>query len=207
MASQQVLVQPGPEPTTKLETVLASDYLLASTKQIYFDHKLTLAEPEKLDLAIIDVAQTEAPVHIHDLAQRVAARWGHRQESSRIMPREVDAIKSRLHQLDYQETLSFRNDFIYLPGANSEIKVRSRLGTGIPAERISPEEHKEAVLLILGSGQSYNREELIRRVRGLFGYSRTGNQIKQQVGAAIDSLLVEDRIGEGSTGIRLRLHN
>jgi hypothetical protein len=44
----------------------------------------------------------------------------------------------------------------------------------------------------------------IKPLRSRFGYSRTGNQIKQQVGAAIDLLLREDKIGEGSTGIRLR---
>jgi predicted HAD superfamily phosphohydrolase len=91
-----------------------------------------------------------------------------------------------------------------LPGANAEIKVRSRAGTNIPAERISPEEHREAVLSVLAADSSYDREELTRRVRSLFGYSRTGNQIRQQVGAAIDTLLKEDRIGEGSTGLKAR---
>ena len=119
----------------------------------------------------------------------------------------METIKHRLHQLDAGKAISFRNDFIYLVSNEAAIRIRTRLGTGIPAERIPPEEYEAAILLILQTGQGYSRDELIKRVRSLFGYNRTGNQIKQHVGAAIDSLLHEDRIGEGSTGIKLRLHS
>jgi very-short-patch-repair endonuclease len=178
-------------------------YLMASANRIHFENEMISAQPESLDLAIADVIKIEAPVHLQDLAQRVASRWGHDQVRSRMMA----VIKRRLEQLEQQRSLSTRGDFVYLPGAGAEVKVRSRLGTNIPAERISPEEYKEAVLFALAAGQSYDREELIKRVRGLFGFSRTGNQIRQQVSAAIDALLREDKIGEGSTGIRLRVQN
>jgi very-short-patch-repair endonuclease len=181
----------------------AIDYLMAPTNQIYSGQEMIAAEADTLDLAITDVLKIEAPVHVQDLAQRVASRWGHDQVRSRM----IAVIKRRLEQLEQQHSLSARGDFVYLPGANAEVKVRSRLGTNIPAERISPEEYKEAVLFALATGQSYDREELIKRVRGLFGFSRTGNQIRQQVSAAIDALLREDKIGEGSTGIRLRVQN
>jgi hypothetical protein len=182
---------------------VVAEYLTAPTNRVYSDHEMIAAQPDILDLAITDVLKIEAPVHVQDLAQRVVSRWGHTQ----VGPRMMTVIKGRLEQLERQNSLSARGDFVYLPGANAEVKVRSRLGTNIPAERISPEEYEEAVLLALAAGQSYDREELIKRVRGLFGFSRTGNQIRQQVSAAIDALLHEDKIGEGSTGIRLRVQN
>jgi hypothetical protein len=179
---------------------IAATYSTAPCVRTFFGHDMIAAATDVLDLAILDVAKIEAPVHVQDLAQRVASRWGHATVGTRMM----DAIKNRLQQLERQNNLSFKNNFIYLPGANAEISVRSRAGTNIPAERISPEEHREAVLSVLAADSSYDREELIRRVRSLFGYSRTGNQIRQQVGAAIDALLKEDRIGEGSTGLKAR---
>ncbi len=188
---------------TVLETQATGEYVMAPATQEFSGQEMNNADSKTLDSVILDVAKIEAPLHIHDLAQRVAARWGHAQVGTRIM----EAIKKRLQWLDSQSSLSVRNNFVYLVGSNSEIKVRSRLGTGIPAERIAPEEYTEAVLSVLSTGEAFNRDQLIKRVRGRFGYSRTGNQIKQQVGAAIDLLLREDKIGEGSTGIRLRVND
>jgi hypothetical protein len=84
------------------------------------------------------------------------------------------------------------------------VTVRSRAGTRIPAERIAPEEYREAVLAVLRTGDGLPRRELASAVCGLLGFSRTGPRLEEAVGPVLDALLAEGTIGEGSTGVRLR---
>lgn len=75
---------------------------------------------------------------------------------------------------------------------------------GIPAERICPEEYREAVLTVLRSGHGCPRAELMNEVRSLLGFNRTGSILEEQIAKAIEVLLAEEILGEGSTGILLR---
>ncbi len=96
-----------------------------------------------------------------------------------------------------------RGDSVW--AASTQVIVRSRAGTGVPAERISREEYREAVLTVLRGGQGFARAPLTNEVRALLGSSRTGVILKEQIGQALDSLLRESVLGEGSAGIVLRV--
>ncbi|MDP9350425.1 MAG: hypothetical protein M3P51_02625, partial [Chloroflexota bacterium] len=97
-----------------------------------------------------------------------------------------------------------RGDFYWASAVQGRCPVRSRAGTRIPADRIAPEEYREAILAVLAQGHAFAREQLVGEVRSVLGYSRTGSQLEQAIGAEISSLLREGRLGEASTGIRLR---
>jgi hypothetical protein len=58
--------------------------------------------------------------------------------------------------------------------------------------------------MLLRSGNSLERRELMNEARALLGFSRTGPKLQDAIGAAIDSLLAEGVIGHGSAGFRLR---
>ena len=82
--------------------------------------------------------------------------------------------------------------------------VRSRAGTNIPADRIASEEYQAAILMVLQASKGIDRKSLTNAVRALFGFSRTGQNLEASIGTAIDALVIQEVIGEGSTGFRLR---
>jgi hypothetical protein len=102
------------------------------------------------------------------------------------------------------EALILKDDFVYSSTTLESILVRSRAGTSIPADRIAPEEYRAAILLILRAGDGLDRKALTNAARSLFGFSRTGQLLEAAIRTAIEHLLAEEVVGEGSTGIKLR---
>jgi very-short-patch-repair endonuclease len=149
--------------------------------------------------AVEEIAAVEAPLHLADLAARVVARWG----CERVGPRMMQRVREVAEALAKRGRIAVRGEFVYAAGGE-EVPVRTRAGTRIPAERIAPEEFRAATLRVLRGGDGMDRKALVAGVRRLFGFSRTGPTLEAAIGAAIDALLAEEVLGEGSTGIRLR---
>ena len=97
-----------------------------------------------------------------------------------------------------------RDEFYWSASAAWECQFRSRAGTRIPGDRIASEEYQMAIVSILSKGHTFARHQLINEVRSVFGFSRTGPVLDEAINSAIDALLSENKIGEGSTGIGLR---
>jgi superfamily I DNA and/or RNA helicase/very-short-patch-repair endonuclease len=176
---------------------IAEPYQLTNDHQVVFSQYLLNAPVATVAQAILTVIEKEAPVHIKDLATRVAAMWGQKSGNN---------IFSRIGQVCYalqqHKRLEIRGDFIWKP--TGEFQVRSRNETNIPAERIAPEEVREAILQVLRAGQGFTRRELVNEVRAVFGFNRTGPSLQQVIDSAIEALLAKGTIGEGSLGIALR---
>jgi hypothetical protein len=60
------------------------------------------------------------------------------------------------------------------------------------------------ILRLLRQAGSLERNELIKGVRALLGYKRTGPKLERAIGAVVDDLLTQGVLGEGSSGLRLR---
>ncbi|HEX5727283.1 MAG TPA: DUF3320 domain-containing protein [Longimicrobiaceae bacterium] len=148
--------------------------------------------------AIDAVVAAEAPVHVDELTARVSAMWGLARAGSRVAAR----IRHVLDVARQAGRVQLRGEFVWSP--QGTFAVRSRAGTRIPAERIPPEEYREAVLMVLRETGGLPRRELTAQVRALLGFSRTGAKLDAGIGAAVDALLAEGAAGEASTGIRLR---
>lgn len=149
----------------------------------------------------MEVLKVEAPLHIKDLASRVAARWG----NSIVGPSMLRRIRSALVDVAQGGMIFLKDDFVYGNNSIEDIPVRSRAGTNIPADRIAPEEYCAAILMVLQAGDGLDRKTLTNTVRSLFGFSRTGPLLEAAIGAAIERLLADQIVGEGSTGIKLRM--
>ena len=147
--------------------------------------------------AIALVVATESPIHAKDLHGRVAAMWG-----TRAGRRIVDRIAISCRSLERSGTIARRGAFYWRPGSTAAPRLRT--GTGIPAERIAPEEYEETVLLILKQGHGFSRTELLTEARATLGFGRLNDELKTAVNQAIAELLKRGLIGEGSTGFRLR---
>ena len=176
----------------------ASPYTFAPAPRLHEGEDFTAAPAEQVWQAVSEVVAVEAPLHLTDLAVRVTARWG----AERVGPRMMRHLRGVVETAAQQQFLELRGDFVHAAGAPA-IPPRTRAGTGIPAERIPPEEYREAVLLALRAGP-LDRKLLMNRVRALFGFSRTGATLDAAIGKTVDALLAEQVLGEGSTGICLR---
>jgi very-short-patch-repair endonuclease len=158
-----------------------------------------LAAPQSLLLAALrEVVNAEAPVHVDDVEARVAAMWGLARTGSRITARIAHALDAAAAQ----GILVRRGGFVHAP--DGAVTVRSRRDTKIPAERIAPEEYREAALAALRVRGTLPRKELMAEVRSMLGFSRLNAKLEDAIGATLDALLADGTCGEASTGIRLR---
>jgi very-short-patch-repair endonuclease/signal recognition particle GTPase len=183
---QKSYIRPTAEPyrTAQIDIGFSSQTLLdASDKQI-----------AKVLMAIVE---QEAPVHVKEIFARTASVW-QTTAGSRIQARIIDVLRL----MERAKLIEIRGEFVWK--LDGEVKIRSRNGTNIPAERIAPEEIRELTLLILRDGHKFNKQSLINEVRTVFGFNRTGASLQQAIERVIDDLLREGLVGEGSAGIGLR---
>ncbi len=177
----------------------AAAYRVAPGEGKYAGQDLVAAPLGWLADAVTSVVRVESPVHEEEVLSRVAAMWGTRQ-GSRVEARLRDAVT----EAERSDAVARRGAFLWDPRAGDGVPVRSRSGLRTPAERIAPEEYRAALLAVLADGHAFPRPQLVAEVRAVLGFSRTGPQLEQAIGAEVDALLAEGRLGEASAGIRLR---
>lgn len=156
------------------------------------------AKDAALMQAVWEVAEAEGPVHVDDIAARIAAAWGEGRVGSRIAARIEQAVAAAVRR----DAVRLRGEFVWR--ADGALAVRSRAGQGIPAERIAPEEYREAVLQVLRARGVLPRKELTAAVRAMLGFARTGARLEEAIGGAVESLLQSGELGEGSAGLGVR---
>ena len=95
------------------------------------------------------VVHLEGPVHEADLISRISNLWGTK-AGSRIQA----AFRAAADLADRQAQVQSRGPFFWRPDGTCQ--VRSRAETGIPGDRIAPEEFVEAIKLALAGGLHFN---------------------------------------------------
>lgn len=179
----------------------AEPYVYIKTTPLYAGQDFHAAPASFVSRAVEDAVRVEAPLHVKDVAARVVALWGY----SQVGPAMMRRVRAVAEESARQGRIRLRGDFAYRADEPETVAVRSRAGTKIPPERIAPEEYRAAVLLVLRAGDGIERKALTNAARSLFGFGRTGTNLDSCINTAIDELLASDSVGEGSTGIRLRL--
>jgi len=179
---------------------VASPYVITPGEGQYAGSDLLGAPFDQLTQAVTTVVETESPIHVPDLLSRVAGMWGAR-AGSRIQTRILGVCQA----VERDGRIQRRSDFFWSSASGGRCTVRSRSGLGIPGNRIAPEEYREALLAVLADGHVFPRVQLTNEVRAVFGFSRTGAILDEAIGSAITLLLQEDKLGEASTGLRLRI--
>jgi very-short-patch-repair endonuclease len=181
------------------ERPVAAPYVSTAAGRYYLSSQLLAAHLADLVKAAVLVIETESPIHQIDLAARVAGMWGQR-AGPRIQSRILEACRSA----ENRGVIQRRGDFFWSISNPDKVSVRSRFGTKIPANRVAPEEYREAITQILAKGHAFSRHELVKEVRAVFGFSRTGAILDDAINREVDFMLQAGKVGEGSTGIRLR---
>lgn len=196
-AARRPQIQSTEPESTAYQRPAAPPYTLTPGEGRFAGRDL-LEEPlSELVNAVIEVVEHEGPIHAADLFARVAGRWGTR-VGKRVQTRLQEAAASA----ERGGQILSRGDFYF--NREGTTPVRSRSGLAIPAHRIAPEEYAEAILAVLGTGYGFSHTQLLQEVRSVLGFNRTGAQLEEAISAAIEKLRAEGRLGEGSSGIRLR---
>jgi len=178
---------------------VVAPYVATAAGGYYLNAPLLTAPLGDLVKASVLVIETESPIHQIDLGARVASMWAQR-AGPRIQSRIMEACRSA----ENRGVIHRRGEFYWSISTPDIVPVRSRFGTKIPANRVAPEEYREAITLILAKGHAFSRHELVKEVRAVFGFSRTGAILDEAINREVDFMLQAGKVGEGSTGIRLR---
>ncbi len=155
--------------------------------------------------AIIGIVEVEGPVHIDDVAGRVAAMWGMRRVGRRIAAKVESAVWAAVENGGERSAIVQRDDFLWprkLLENGASVPVRSRTGTKISGDRIAPEEIREAIRLVLQAVGGMMREELLSETRHLLGVGKTA--LAAGFDSALKEMVRDGMVGDGSTGFALR---
>ena len=186
--------------TNPYQRPVAAPYVTSPGGGYYLNSTLLAAPLGQIVKAVVLVVETESPIHQIDLATRIAGMW-----AQRLGPRIQSRIMEACGSAESRGIVRRRDEFYWSISAPDKCPVRSRAGTKIPANRVAPEEYREAIALILANGHAFSRHELVKEVRAAFGFSRTGALLDEAINREVDFMLRTSKVGEGSTGIRLRM--
>jgi very-short-patch-repair endonuclease len=188
---------PKPSPQVVFTRPVASAYEMYAGSDLRITGELLEAPVDTLADIVSRIVDIEGPIHEADVIARVSSLWGTK-AGSRIQAaiREASVLAARRKRVQRRGPFYWRTD--------GTCRVRSRDGTGIPGDRIAPEEYCEAAKLVLAGGHALQRQALISETRAVMGYSRTGPILEEAIGNVLDALLVQGILGEGSGGLTLR---
>ncbi len=173
-------------------------YQLAKYNNSFHRYNILETSFEQLAEVVIAVVNKEAPIHIDDLVDRIVGFW-----NTKAGKRIVDRVKGGCNTAVRAKTVVRKDNFFYT-SLDAPVFVRSRNGLKFPPERISHEEYREAILLVLRTGFGFPRKKLADEVRAILGFGRTTSALDQLIGNAIDELLSTGIAGDASNGIAIR---
>ncbi len=142
------------------------------------------------DQAVLDkaleVISREAPIHMQLLTRRVQASYD--------MKRVTQKTEGRLKRVLQNSQVRFKGDFVWAPGQDpNEYDAFRRPGDQPEQQRkaqeIAPEEAAVAALWVLRQNIALPVEDLVRETGRLFGFARTGKQIKSCIMDGLEVLV------------------
>ena len=150
----------------------------------------SLVEPheapvQQLSALVSRIVAIEGPIHVDELARRIAAAFGRSRTGNRI----VDAA-SRAVRWALQHDTELRRDGAFLmTSAQAETPpVRDRsseTGTVLKAEYLPPIEIAAAEKLVRSANGAISENDLIRAIARLLGFMRVGPEILNAISSAI----------------------
>ncbi len=148
----------------------------------------------KMEQIIYDILHIEAPISKTSLGKRVAEGFG----ISRVTARVTKRLEFIYDELKLTRTESSDNVFFWDDGQKPEKYDAFRVPKDTESRReisdIAVEELKNAVKSVVAEQISLERTDLVREVGKLFGYSKLGNSMTENVNEAIDCALKEGAV-------------
>jgi very-short-patch-repair endonuclease len=147
-----------------------------------------------LDLSVSEVArlsqlvvEAEGPVHIEEVARRIREAFGLQKTGNRILTH----VRNSLVFLSRNGVVAQDRDFWFVPGRAVNF-IRSRRTAALPlrkAAMIAPAEYQLGISTAVEEAVAISREDLLFEVARLFGFDRTGPDLKQEIKQQVDVLV------------------
>ncbi|MDY6778007.1 MAG: DUF3320 domain-containing protein, partial [Candidatus Nanohaloarchaea archaeon] len=136
-----------------------------------------------------DIVKSDAPIKSREAYKRAIEPWGISRIGSRIEQSLDDYVRR-------SSVITKRGDVLWLSRSRSEgVKVRRNTDDHKrDVDQIPQMEIAKAAYVVLESGYSMEREDLIVETARLFGFSRAGSKIQERVDEAIDWLIQEGAV-------------
>ena len=160
--------------------------------------ELPISEVARLALEVIEA---EGPIHTIEIARRIREAFGLQKTGKRILSH----VKSGLKHLVKDANVSRDGDF-WSAWAQSISTVRNRRNAAFSLRRatmISPEEYHLALTVIIADAVAITRDDLVVETARLFGFDRTGADLKEAIDRQVQRLAKEGRLNLDENGFRL----
>ena len=152
--------------------------------------------PSEMADWVESVVEAESPVHLAEIASRVAGHCGVHRVGHRIQA----AVDRGATYAARQGRILQRGDFLWAPRMESP-PVRDR--SGMPnstrkIERVAPEEIAEALILVVERGIGVTPPDAVVNAARMLGYARVTENIKGPIETVIQGLLSGGRLREAN---------
>ena len=182
-ANPTITVQPAPETQ---ENSLAEKYELAELS--ISTSGLDLPDVSSFTMAnwIQDVVKIESPVHLDEVARRIATAVGVSRKK----------VKTAARQATRSGSVQIGGEFLYW---TEQRKVTVRDRSELPKasrklELIAPEEIETAIKQVVSAAFGMGRDELTRGVCWLFGFKPASAKMRQEVDRVVERLIEEGQL-------------
>jgi hypothetical protein len=142
-----------------------------------------------------EVIEMEAPLHIDIAVRRVASAWGMTRAGSRVQGVFRKALESSIRE----KTATIHGKFIYST-VEKPLYVRRNEpgGSTRRAVEIAPEEIAEAIEIVLKDQIKLTYDDLLIAGARVFGFERTGSDVKSAVQAGVELLVKSGKVTHDS---------
>lgn len=162
------------------------------------NNELYTISRDTLGLWISEVVETESPVHISDVARRVANAVGVRRVASRIQ----QAIDEGARNAVRKGRIRAQGGFLWKPTMDEpNVRDRSQLSAASrKIELIAPEELAGAVHIVVTSSYGIDRGDIPQRVSRILGFKQSSENMRAIIEDVITEMILDGRIRDDGTG-------
>jgi very-short-patch-repair endonuclease len=140
------------------------------------------------------VVEWEGPVHTSEVARRIREAYGLQQTGSRILAHIVDGLVSQERAGVIQGSQSFwrvtdRETTVIRDRGHAALSIRK-------AAHIAPAEYQLALITALNDAVAITRADLLVQAARLFGFDRTGPDLKIELERHVQFMIDDGLIGQ-----------
>ena len=158
--------------------------------------------PEQVRLVEAVVA-VEGPIHLDLMARRLAQAWGLQRVGSRVDAAATEAIRRASRGGKVKQN----SHFLWSTDPQFRLRVRvpspSDPETQRKVEHIAPEEIGLAMRHIVKAGIGISRDALVVEAARVFGFERTGYQIRDYLDGVVQKLLTRGELEQRGDVLRI----
>jgi hypothetical protein len=142
------------------------------------------------------IIEAEGPIHLDEIARRVATLWGKERTGNRIAQAVADGINSLRRA---NKTIRRDGDFFFTSRQEEDCPIRDRSAASVSlqkAEMLPPLEIRAAAFRAIEENGAIGKDEIATAVTRMLGFQRTGPDLRAKVEREIGAMLRAGRLAE-----------